>query len=83
VLARIRAMHELSYTCFPAEVSKGRKQLELALRCLERAAVLARRPTPRQISLTGHVYLAKVDEREQLSSKTTTSGNLQILVHKG
>lgn len=73
----------MSHGCLRADVSKGRKQLELVLRTLERAAGLSCRPKPKQISLTGHVYLAKVDEREQLHSKATQHGNLQILVHKG
>jgi hypothetical protein len=59
------------------------KQLELALRTLERAALLARKPKPRQITLTGHVYVANMDEREELSSKATYDKNLVILVHKG
>lgn len=53
----------------------------LALRTLERAALLACRPKPKRISLTGHVFLAMVDERQQQSSMTID--NLQILVRKG
>lgn len=76
-------VHDAPHVCLRADVSKGRKQLELVLRTLERAALLSCMPKPKRISLTGHLYLAKVDEREQLSSTATQRGNLQILVHKG
>ena len=74
---------DLPCGCAHAGLPKARKQLALALRTLERAALLACRPKPKRISLNGHVFLAMVDEHQQRSSMTTTIDNLQILVHKG
>jgi hypothetical protein len=81
---QLSVQHVLSIT---AHASRGNtvpgSPIPYLYRCMMCLMFASMQTSQRPGSSWSHLYLAKVDEREQLSSKAMQRGNLQILVHKG